>query len=311
MERSRLIKISVGFIFFAFALALTIPLHSQQGILSTRTIGSIGVNAGQPVYSVACTTSVYLCVIPTDGTQASAGLALDTGNPGELTTIVTYGRAPCVYDNTPIQGNIAIVGNGVCHDSGFTNLANISNTQLVSGKILQVLSPTTALTNFLCPGCTGNLIEVSTIKQADLTTYIQAHQLTSAGPTGPTGATGATGATGTTGATGPAGVLYYNSAGAVANMKCFNSGAFTTTTSGTWTMSFSAASITTIRKVNAMPISPATTNATDQYVAIVNPISGSTISGKVVSGTGILLLGASSLIPITVAATIYVEVCGT
>src|SRR5882672_5405460 len=189
MERSKVL---------AGLLLLAIPISAQQGIISTRMVGgSVPVAQGQPILSISCTTSLVLCVTPTSSSIfASAGLSLDAGNPGDLVNIVTYGRGPGLFDNTPIQGNIAIIINDKLHDSGLTDLSTIPNTQLISGKILQVTGPNTALTNFLGPGRAGDVIEVPTIDQGQLTTYIQTHQLTSTGPTGATGATGATGNTG-------------------------------------------------------------------------------------------------------------------
>lgn len=105
-------------------------------------------------------------------------------------------------------------------------------------------------------------------------------------------------------------LVVYNASGPIQDYRCFESGDVTTAADGTWSLSIAAAGITTIRKRSLTVVSPLATAATSQLVPILNPNVGNTFSGKVMSGTGILLLGASSLIPVTSAATISLSVCG-
>jgi hypothetical protein len=114
----------------------------------------------------------------------------------------------------------------------------------------------------------------------------------------------------TTGPLSTSRLVVYNASGPIPDYRCFESGDFTTAADGTWTMSIASAGITTIRKRSLTVTSPTATAATSQLVPILNPNVGNTFSGKVMSGTGILLLGASSLIPVTTAATISLSVCG-
>lgn len=105
-------------------------------------------------------------------------------------------------------------------------------------------------------------------------------------------------------------LLFYNASGPIQDVRCFISGPISTAADGTWSMSIAASGITTVRSTQVSIVSPLATAATSQLVPILNPNAGSTFSGKVMSGTGILLLGASSLVPVTTAATINLEVCG-
>jgi hypothetical protein len=105
-------------------------------------------------------------------------------------------------------------------------------------------------------------------------------------------------------------LVVYNASGPIQDYRCFESGDITTAADGTWSISIASAGITTVRSRRMTVVSPAATAATSQLVPILNPNIGSTFSGKVMSGTGILLLGASSLIPVTTAATINLSVCG-
>src|SRR5882724_3148321 len=104
--------------------------------------------------------------------------------------------------------------------------------------------------------------------------------------------------------------IFYNSSGPLKNIRCFISGPMTTAADGTWSINISSANIITIRNIQVTVTSPSTTGATSQLVPITNPNVGNVFTGKVMSGTGILLLGASSLIPVTTAATVHLEVCG-
>lgn len=105
-------------------------------------------------------------------------------------------------------------------------------------------------------------------------------------------------------------IIVYNASGPIQDYRCFESGDFTTAADGTWTINIASAGITTIRKKSLSVTSPAATAATSQLVPIMNPNVGNSFSGKVMSGTGILLLGASSLVPVTTAAIINLSVCG-
>jgi len=103
---------------------------------------------------------------------------------------------------------------------------------------------------------------------------------------------------------------FYNASGPIQDVRCFISGPVLTAADGTWSMSIASAGISSVKDIQMSVISPASTAATSQLVPIINPNVGSTFSGKVMSGTGILLLGASSLVPVTTAATISLRVCG-
>lgn len=105
-------------------------------------------------------------------------------------------------------------------------------------------------------------------------------------------------------------LLFYDSNGLIQNYHCFVSGPVLTAADGTWSMSIASAGISSVKNIQLQVISPVGSAATSQLVPIMNPNVGSTFSGKVMSGTGILLLGASSLVPATTAATINLEVCG-
>lgn len=105
-------------------------------------------------------------------------------------------------------------------------------------------------------------------------------------------------------------LLFYNSSGPIQDYRCFVSGPVLTASDGTWSISIASSSISSVKNIQISAISPIGAGATSQLVPVLNPNVGTTFSGKVMSGTGILLLGASSLVPVTSAVTINLEVCG-
>jgi len=206
--------------------------------------------------------------------------------------------------------------------------------QPVAGKIEHVVDTFVSTANFLSPELRGGLITPNCIDTQAFITFVKNNQDVSRGATGLTGAQGVQGVQGIqgvqgtagsagvqgaqgvqgpqglTGAVGPAGALYFTSSGVVSNAKCFWSGQIATTAGGIWQVDAAPAGITMVKKVTITPISPDNTSATSQLLGQVNSINGTVVAGKVVSGTGILLLGASSLIPVTVVTQVLIEVCG-
>lgn len=315
---------------------------AQYALFAIRVAGPFPITIGEVLQNSPC--SPTFCAVAYPGTGPISGIAATGGNPGDTIYMSIYGSASADFDNTPVLNDIAVANTsvGTLHDSGVTDLAAIPCTTFVSGRIIGINSPTSALTNILSPGDVGHLITPGCADATSWATFVKANQNTSIGPqgstgaigppgntgsagavgpqgiqgavgaVGPVGAPGANGTAGATGSTGPqgtAGVLFYTSSGAVASPKCFWSGPTATTASGNWTVNFAPAGITTVEDVSVTPISPTGTASNQQYFSSVNTPTATTVSGTTSTGVFLLLL-SNTINPLTTATSVYVKVCG-
>jgi hypothetical protein len=116
----------------------TAPSTLGSSYLSTtKTAGTTGTTANLLV-KIDNTGNVVTAVV---GDVGILGVAISTKTSGQSLEVATRGIVNCVADNTPVIGNLAVVGTGTagrCRDSGQTNSTAVGNGLQIVGKFLSV-----------------------------------------------------------------------------------------------------------------------------------------------------------------------------
>lgn len=105
--------------------------QAQQSVIGYYTVGTGRISIYQPVEFIPGTATIR-----TQTSNTAVGIAAQTAAAGTVAAIYAYGVAPCQFSAVPTLGNIAVVSNGQCVDSGQTGKNLILNTQTAIGKAI-------------------------------------------------------------------------------------------------------------------------------------------------------------------------------
>ncbi len=148
-------------------------------------------------------------LIPHAGTDSATGVAMQSGEAGDVIEVLQSGRATVEFDNLPVPGNMATTSGDKGHDAGVTSAVLVPPATGLLGRIARLrpeLGDNFADCFVIGPGTTGPAAAGATGATGATGAVGPQGSIGPTGPTGVTGTTGAPGSTGTAGLTGPAGV---------------------------------------------------------------------------------------------------------
>lgn len=301
-----------------FALFFSLSLHAQifQSDAQPVKTGSIGTSMWIPVVNEICLpTSGVLCVIPSTSGQWATGVVDANRTPFTQNNVYNNGILPCAFNSTlPIQGHLAVIGNGECLDDP-RPMSQIPYGTGVLGVITQLLGPNLAWVRAYGSEAHGGYMAATDVHGLAPVAITGAYSSLTGTPIIPAAqvqsdwnAISGPAAIQNKPTIPAASVSYMTPAGvAITGIKRIVSGPIATAANGAWSLNFAGAGCTLIRSVNVSVVSPVGTIATQQYTAYYNTLTATSISGTVYSGQVLLILGAT-IVPISSSTNVFVSI---
>lgn len=301
-------------------------VHGQAQVSNQpqARLAATAVAIGQVMGSALCpggVSTTELCVQPSTGTTGAAGVALQSGVSGDRIQVMMTGVVECVFDNTPVLNDLAYNNVGFCHDSGVTLLSQAPDTQGVVGKITGSIDSTHAWVTMYHPGSVGDLVTANSLDPSTVPAYVKSNQTAQINSdwnatsglsqvlNKPALAAVATSGSYADLSSKPSIPQFFNTAGSLTGIKCFQDSVASTATTGAYSFNMTSAGFTSAPVVQ-LTVKSTATGAAGQNFASPTTVTSTTASGIVYSPTVLLVLGATA-VPQATSTTVWIRACGT